>query len=87
MLGADVYHLDYEQKDYNELLDLAKGKLIALSEVGELPNSLVLDAQPKWCYFLVWSDFITGAHNTKQQVQEVYNREQTLTRDEVQLPK
>ncbi len=85
MLGADVYHLDYEQKDYNELLDLAKGKLIALTEVGELPNSLVLNAQPKWCYFLVWSDFIS-AHNTRQQVQEVYNRDQTLTRDEIKIP-
>jgi mannan endo-1,4-beta-mannosidase len=79
-----VYHLDYEQKDYNELVDLAKGKLVALTEVGELPNSLVLDAQPKWCYFLVWSDFIS-ARNTRQQVLEVYNRDQTLTRDEIKI--
>ena len=85
LLGADVYHLDYEQKDYNELLALAKGKLIALTEVGELPAEAILNAQPKWCYFLVWSDFITEAHNTKQQVQTIYNREQTLTNDEVKM--
>ncbi len=85
LLGADVYHLDYEQKDYNELLELGKGKLIALTEVGELPAEAVLNAQPKWCYFLVWSDFIVS-HNTKEQVNAVYNREQTLTRDKVKMP-
>jgi mannan endo-1,4-beta-mannosidase len=82
VLGTDIYHLDYEQKDYNELLDLAKGKLVALTEVGELPDSLVLDAQPKWSWFLVWSDWIYS-HNSKQQVLEVYNRPQTLTLDEL----
>src|SRR5690606_34766856 len=35
VLATDVYHFDYEQKDYNELLELAEGKLIALGEVGQ----------------------------------------------------
>ncbi len=82
ILGADVYHNDYEQKDYNELLSLAKGKLIALTECGELPNSIILNAQPKWCYFLEWADWIYS-HNTKEQVKEVYDRPQTLTLDDV----
>lgn len=55
ILGTDVYHNDYEQKDYNELLQLAKGKIIALTECGELPNPIILDAQPKWSWFLVWT--------------------------------
>ena len=84
VLGADVYHMDYEQRDYNELLDLAKGKLIALTECGELPNEFILNAQPKWAWFLVWSDFIYS-HNSHEQVREIYNREQTLTHDEVKI--
>lgn len=84
VLGADVYHMDYEQKDYNELLSLAKGKLIALTECGELPNSLILNAQPKWCWFLEWADWIYS-HNSKEQVKEVYNREQTITLDEIKM--
>jgi|SRR5579871_5718168 len=84
VLGADVYHVDYEQRDYNELLDLAKGKLIALTECGELPNNLILNAQPKWSWFLVWSDWIYS-HNSKQQVKEVYDRQQTLTHDAVKI--
>lgn len=84
VLGADVYHMDYEQKDYEELLSLASGKLIALTECGELPTEQILQAQPKWVWFLVWSDWIYS-HNTKEQVRNVYNREQTLTHDEVKM--
>ena len=82
VLGADVYHMDYEQKDYNELLDVARGKLIALTECGELPGNAILDAQPKWAWFVVWSDFIIFA-NPKQKVNEIYNRPQTLSHDDV----
>ena len=85
ILGTDVYHNDYEQKDYNELLDLAKGKLIALTECGELPNSIILDAQPKWSWFLVWTSWL-WTDNTPERVKEVYYRPQTLTHDEVKLP-
>ena len=84
ILGADVYHLDYEQKDYNELLQLAQGRLITLSECGELPSEAVLKAQPKWSWFLVWTNFLTD-HNTRQQVKEVYDRPQTLDHADVLL--
>ncbi|HUZ59097.1 MAG TPA: glycosyl hydrolase [Hanamia sp.] len=83
VLGADVYHKDYEQKDYNELLDVAKGKLIALTEVGELPNAIILKAQPKWVWFLVWNNFINPPANSKQDVNAIYDLPQVLTHDEV----
>ena len=82
ILGTDVYHMDYEQKDYHELLDLAKGKLVALTECGELPDSKILAAQPKWSWFLVWTNFIY-TNNSKERVKEVYNRPQTLSHDDV----
>jgi len=85
VLGADVYHMDYEQKDYNELLDLAKWKLIALTEVGELPSLTILQAQPKWSWFLVWNSFINEPHNSKNHVNEIYDLPQTLTLDEVKM--
>ncbi len=84
ILGADIYHMDYEQKDYNDLLQLAHGKLIALTECGELPNGIILDAQPKWSWFLVWTNFIY-TNNSPRQVREVYDRPQTLTHDEVKI--
>lgn len=84
ILGTDVYHSDYEQKDYNELLAVAQGKLITLSEVGELPSVAVLQAQPKWSWFLVWTNFIYD-YNRPQQVKEIYNLPQILTHDEVKM--
>ncbi|RYE27318.1 MAG: glycosyl hydrolase family 26 [Sphingobacteriaceae bacterium] len=77
ILGTDIYHFDYEQKDYYELLELAKGKIIALTEVGELPKPEILEAQPKWAWFMVWSHWIL-TDNTKDRVKEVYSGAKTI---------
>lgn len=82
VLGADVYRFDYENKDYNELLDVAKGKLIALTEVGELPSVTVLEAQPKWSWFLVWTNFLQTA-NRLSAVKEIYGRAGTLSHEDM----
>ncbi len=82
--GTDIYHMDYEQKEYNDLLNLAKGKLIALTEVGELPGVEILKAQPRWSWFLVWTNFIYD-YNTPQKVKEIYNLPQVLTHEEVKI--
>ncbi|MES2111841.1 MAG: glycosyl hydrolase [Bacteroidota bacterium] len=82
ILGADVYHFDYEQKDYNDLLKLANGKPIALTETGELPNTKILSVQPQWTWFMVWTSWL-WTDNTRDRVKEVYNLPQTLSHDEV----
>jgi len=82
VLGADVYHFDYEQKDYNELLQLAHGKLIALTEVGELPKPEVLAAQPEWAWFMVWTNFLWD-DNPRDRVRQIYNLPQTLDHETV----
>ncbi|MEO1010287.1 MAG: glycosyl hydrolase [Bacteroidota bacterium] len=84
ILATDVYHSDYEQKDYQQLLDLAQGKPIALGEVGTLPKTDVLKAQPKWSWFMVWSNWLEKA-NTPEQVKAVYDYGKTLDRDEVSI--
>jgi len=84
VLATDVYHYDYEQKDYNQLLELAQGKPIALGEVGELPKINILKAQPKWSWFMVWSGWLMTA-NTEERVKEVYGYSNTVTQDEIQL--
>jgi mannan endo-1,4-beta-mannosidase len=84
VLATDVYHFDYEDKDYNELLNLANGKLIALGECGELPNPAILEVQPKFTWFMVWANFIK-MDNTSRRVNEIYNHPQILTHDEVKF--
>ena len=81
VLATDVYHYDYEQKDYEQLLELAEGKPIALGEVGQLPNVIILKAQPKWSWFMVWSGWLKTA-NTDEGVKDIYNYSHTITSDE-----
>ncbi len=82
VLGADVYHFDYEQKDYIELLQLAQGKLIALTEVGELPKPEILAAQPEWAWFMVWTNFLWD-DNPRDRVRQIYTLPQTLDHETV----
>jgi mannan endo-1,4-beta-mannosidase len=82
VLGADVYHFDYEQKDYNDLLSLANGKPIALTETGELPKPEILKVQPQWAWFMVWTSWL-WTDNTHQRVKDVYNLPKTLSHEEV----
>ncbi|MDT0643757.1 glycosyl hydrolase [Zunongwangia sp. F363] len=84
ILATDVYHSDYEQKDYEELLQLADGKPVALGEVGELPKPAILEAQPKWSWFMVWSNWLETA-NTPERVKEIYNYPKILTRNEIEI--
>lgn len=81
VLATDVYHFDYEQKDYEQLLALAKGKPIALGEVGQLPKTNILEAQPRWSWFMVWSGWLLTA-NTEDRVREVYQYSKTISKDE-----
>jgi mannan endo-1,4-beta-mannosidase len=83
VLATDVYHFDYEQKDYEQLLTLAKGKPIALGEVGQLPKTNILEAQPKWSWFMVWSGWLLTA-NTEERVKEVYQYPKTISKDEIE---
>jgi len=82
ILATDVYHFDYEQKDYEQLLALAEGRPIALGEVGQLPKTNILEAQPKWSWFMVWSAWLLTA-NLEERVKEVYHYPKTITIDEI----
>ena len=84
VLGADIYHFDYEQDDYNRLLKLANGKPIALTETGELPKPEILKSQPQWTWFMVWTSWL-WTDNTHDRVKQIYGLPQTLNHDEVKL--
>lgn len=82
VLAADVYHFDYSQKEYNNLLDLADGKLIALGEVGEMPSITVLKAQPKWVWFMIYANYLQS-ENSPDKVKDIYEYPPVLSLEEV----
>ena len=81
VLAADVYHRDYRQSHHDELAALAKGKLIALGEVGEVPSPQILERQPLWTWFMVWANFV-DTHNTPAEMKALYNSPRVLTHEE-----
>jgi mannan endo-1,4-beta-mannosidase len=56
VLATDVYQGGFAEHDYRQLLALAKGKPIALGEVGQPPPLEVLQRQPLWTWFMLWGD-------------------------------
>jgi mannan endo-1,4-beta-mannosidase len=85
---ADVVTMDiygeFKQEYYTNILALAGDKPIALGEVGGLPSPEVLQKQPRWAYFMCWSEFIQE-HNPLDLVIAVYHAPMVLTREDARL--
>jgi mannan endo-1,4-beta-mannosidase len=85
---ADVVTMDiygeFKQEYYTSILALAGDKPIALGEVGGLPSPEVLQKQPRWTYFMCWSEFIQE-HNPLDLVIAVYHAPLVLTREDARL--
>lgn len=56
ILATDVYTEDFNQENYDELLALANNKPIALGEVGKVPSLQILEAQPRWAWYMFWHE-------------------------------
>jgi mannan endo-1,4-beta-mannosidase len=86
ILATDVYRNNYQQSDYDQLITLGKGKPIALGEVGKMPTPEQLKNQPKYTWFMCWVDLVFKS-NTMEEINAIYNAENTLTRDEIKMQK
>jgi mannan endo-1,4-beta-mannosidase len=84
ILATDVYRNNFQQSDYDLLLELGKGKIIALGEVGKMPTSEILAAQPKWVWFMTWADGVMLS-NTSEELKAINNAENTITREELKI--
>jgi mannan endo-1,4-beta-mannosidase len=86
VLAADVYHEDWKQSHHDELLALAKGKPIALGEVGNPPPGETLAAQPKWTWFMLWGNLAFHGNNPER-LKVLLEDPRVLTHDEVERDK
>lgn len=78
--SLDVYGSDFSQRYYDSLLALAKGKPIALGEVGNPPTPEVLKLQPKWTYYVIWAGMVRNT--TKKEFKKLTNDSHVLTLDD-----
>jgi mannan endo-1,4-beta-mannosidase len=66
---------------HDDLVALGRGKPVALGEIGEVPDSATLARQPRWAWFMIWSDFV-DTHNTPGQIRELYEYHSVLSHEE-----
>jgi mannan endo-1,4-beta-mannosidase len=58
VLALDVYGSDFAQSYYDSLVALAQGKPVALDEVGNPPSPEILQKQPLWIYYGIWTGMV-----------------------------
>jgi mannan endo-1,4-beta-mannosidase len=82
--ALDVYSNDtgYSQEKYNIMLATAKNKPMAIGECEKLPTPQQLQAQPKWTFFMCWSE-LTFKSNTIDDIKASYTAPNVLTLDKM----
>lgn len=81
--ALDVYDgSGFTGTKYNTMLSVAAGKPIAIGECGVLPTPAILQQQPKWVFFMSWSE-LTYTSNTTLQLQQLYSSSTVITRDKM----
>jgi mannan endo-1,4-beta-mannosidase len=78
--SLDVYGSDFKQDYYDSLLALAKGKPIALGEVGNPPTPDVLKLQPKWTYYVIWAGMVRNT--LKNEYEKLINDSHVLSMED-----
>ncbi|WP_369213806.1 glycoside hydrolase family 26 protein [Streptomyces flavofungini] len=83
--SLDVWYKNHPSSaDYNQLRTIAGGKPIALAEMGKVPTASLLNSQPNWSYFMIWSEQLRGS-NTNAEIQSAYFLPRVLNQGEVRL--
>jgi mannan endo-1,4-beta-mannosidase len=90
--GADYYDVaaldiyddnsGFSQAKYETMVKAGGGKPIAIGECQRLPTSAQLQQQPKWVFFMSWSE-LTYSKNTAPEIKSLYQAENVLTLDEL----
>ncbi len=83
VLSVDIYG-EFKPEFYDGLVALAAGKPVALGEVGAVPSPAVLKEQPKWTWFMSWSEIVERA-NSVDDLRATYTAPNVLTRDDPRL--
>jgi mannan endo-1,4-beta-mannosidase len=85
VVSMDNYH-EFKQSYYDDLLKLANGKPVALAEIGGNLSLPVLQAQPKWAWWMVWAGF--GLHGDEtNRMQAIVNAQQSWSLNEPEYRK
>ena len=77
--ALDVYDgSGYTQGKYNIMKDAAGSRPMAIGECAKLPTAAQLMSQPKWVFFMSWSE-LTFSSNTNAEIKNLYSAPNVIT--------
>jgi mannan endo-1,4-beta-mannosidase len=79
ILATDIYRGDFQDRHYEELMEVAEGKPVALGEIGKAPAPSIFKRQPRWAWFMIWSDYL-DQENTPEEIRALYDDPRVLSR-------
>ncbi len=80
ILATDIYGGDYQDRHYDELLQVAEGRPVALGEIGAVPQPGLLERQPQWAWYMIWPDFL-DATNRHEDIRALAQDPRVLSRE------
>lgn len=85
VLTLDMYWSDgqgYTTAKYNAMANKAGNKPMGIGECQDLPAVNLLSSQPKWSFFMGWSELVFQ-NNSNQKIQEIYWSDRVITLNEM----
>ncbi len=80
VFAFDVYDKGYDQSWYEYILPIVGERPMAIGECAVLPSAGILASQPRWVFFMSWAE-LTFTSNTPQQIEDLYNLPNVVTRE------
>lgn len=77
--ALDIYDdkSGFSKDKYDVMVSVSNGKPIAIGECQKLPSAQQLKEQPKWTFFMTWSE-LTFEKNTLDEIKSVYAAPNTI---------
>ena len=83
VVALDFYQGDgYTQTKYTNMVKAANGKPIAIGESDRMPTAEELTFQPKWTFFMGWSELVFEK-NSPAELQKLFSSPKAITLDEM----
>jgi mannan endo-1,4-beta-mannosidase len=79
-VALDVYDdkSGYSKEKYEIMLSVSNNKPIAIGECQKFPTAKQLLEQPKWTFFMCWSE-LEFSNNTSQEIKDIHHAPNILT--------
>jgi mannan endo-1,4-beta-mannosidase len=82
VFAFDVYGKGYDRTWYDQILEIAGDKPMAIGECGKLPKPKMLKNQPRWTFFMPWAELVKEK-NREKAIKRLYRNARILTLEEM----